>query len=74
MRLFWRSGNGTKLSDMKFVRWEGAATKIPEKIKSVGFVSGARLRHEHKMSAATNIFFFAKNEWPEKARNVLCNV
>jgi hypothetical protein len=54
--------------------WEGAATKTPEKIKSVGFVSGARLCHEHKMSATTNSFSFAKNEWPEKARNVLYNV
>jgi hypothetical protein len=42
--------------------WKGAATKIPEKIKSVGFVSGARQCHEHKMSATTNKFFFAKKE------------
>jgi hypothetical protein len=49
----------------------GAAAKIPEKIKSVGFVSGARLCHEHKMSATTNNFFLAKKEWPEKARNVV---
>jgi hypothetical protein len=49
---------GTKISDAKFVRWEGAATRIPEKIKSVGFVSGARLCHEHKMRATTNNFFF----------------
>jgi hypothetical protein len=41
--------------------------KIPEKIKSVGFVSGARLCHEHKMSATTNNFFFVKKEWPKKA-------
>jgi hypothetical protein len=34
--------------------------KIPEKIKSVRFVSGARLCHEHKMSATTNNFFFEK--------------
>jgi hypothetical protein len=26
------------------------------------------------MSATTNNFFFAKKEWPDKARNVLCNV
>jgi hypothetical protein len=49
--------------------WEGAATKIPEKIKSVGFVSGARQCHEHKMSATTNNLFFVKKEWPKKARN-----
>jgi hypothetical protein len=54
--------------------WEGAATKITEKIKSVGFVSEARLCHEHKMIATTNNFFFAKKEWPEKARNVLYKV
>jgi hypothetical protein len=47
--------------------WEGAAMKIPEKIKSVGFVSQARLCHEHKISANTNNVFFAKKEWPEKA-------
>jgi hypothetical protein len=41
--------------------------KIPEKIKSVGFVSAARLCHEHKMSATTN-------NVPEKARNDLFNV
>jgi hypothetical protein len=28
--------------------WDGAATKIAEKIKSVGFVSGAWLYHENK--------------------------
>jgi hypothetical protein len=39
---------------------EGAATKIPEKMKSVGFVSGARLCHEHKMSVTTNDILFAK--------------
>jgi hypothetical protein len=39
-----------------------------------GFVFGARLCHEHKMSASTNNFFFARKEWPEKARNVLYNV
>jgi hypothetical protein len=66
MRLFWRLRNGTEISYAKFVRcisnyfWEGAATKIPEKIKSVGFVSGARLCHEHKMSETTNNFFFAR--------------
>jgi hypothetical protein len=42
--------------------WEGAAKNTPEKIKSVGFVSGARLCHEHKVSATTNNFFFAKKE------------
>jgi hypothetical protein len=72
--------NGTKISDVKFVRWYlelfmgGTSTRIPKKIKSVGFVFGARLCHEHKMSATTNNFFIAKKEWPEKVRNVLYNV
>jgi hypothetical protein len=39
---------------------EGAATKITQKIKSVGFVSGARLCHDQKISATTNNFFFVK--------------
>jgi hypothetical protein len=52
-------------------RW--AATKIPEKIKSVGFISGVSIQ-QHRMSATTNNFFFARKEWPEKARNVLYNV
>jgi hypothetical protein len=53
----------------------GAATKIPEKIQSVGFVSGARQCYEHNMSGTTNNFIFAeKKEWPEKAQNMLCNV
>jgi hypothetical protein len=48
LRLFWRLRNDIKISDAKFVRCYlelflgGAATKIPEKIKSVGFVFGAR--------------------------------
>jgi hypothetical protein len=76
LRLFWRLRNGTKISDAKFVRcypelFLGGGTKIPEKIKPVGFVSGALLYHEHKMSATTDNFFFAKKEWPKKARNVL---
>jgi hypothetical protein len=54
--------------------WDGAGTKIPQKIKSVGFVSGTRLCHECKMSAATSNFFFSKNEWPEKARNDVHNL
>jgi hypothetical protein len=44
----------------------GAATKTPEKFKSVGFVSGARLCHEYKMSATTSNFFFAKKNGPRK--------
>jgi hypothetical protein len=46
--------------------WEGAATKIPKKIKSVGFVSGARLCHEHKMRATTNNFSLRKKNGPRK--------
>jgi hypothetical protein len=48
--------------------------KIPEKIKLVGFVTRTRPCHKHKMSATTDNFFFAKKEWPEKARYVLHNV
>jgi hypothetical protein len=40
----------------------GAATKIPEKMKSVRFVSGARLCHEQKMSETANNFFFEKKK------------
>jgi hypothetical protein len=42
--------------------WEWAATKVPEKIKSVGFVSRSRLCHEHKMSATKNKFLFTKKK------------
>jgi hypothetical protein len=41
---------------------------------SVRFVSAARQCHEHKMSATTNNFFFAKKEWSGKTRDVLDNV
>jgi hypothetical protein len=44
--------------------------KIPKKMKSERFVSGARLCHKHKMSATTKNFCFVKKEWPEKAQNV----
>jgi hypothetical protein len=54
--------------------WEEAAKKIPEKIKLVGFVSGARQCHKHEMRATMNNFFFVKKEWPKKAPNVLYNV
>jgi hypothetical protein len=50
--------------------YEGAAMKIPEKIKSMGYISGVRVCHEDEMRATTRNFFFAKKEWPEKARNV----
>jgi hypothetical protein len=53
--------------------WVKVAVKIPEKIKSVGFVSGARLFHEHKMSATMNNFSLPK-KWPAKAHYVLYNV
>jgi hypothetical protein len=48
------------------VSGRGEATKIPEEIKSVGFVSGARLYHEHKMSATTNTFSSRKKNGPRK--------
>jgi hypothetical protein len=44
--------------------WEGAATKIPEKIKLVGFVSRAQVCHKHKMSATTNYLW--KRNGPRK--------
>jgi hypothetical protein len=48
--------------------------KILEKIKSVSFVSKARLCHEHKTSGRTNNFFYAKIDCPEKALSILYNV
>jgi hypothetical protein len=63
--------NSKKISDAKFVSrnisGRVAVTKIPEIIKSVGFVSGAQLCHEHEMSTTINTFFIAEKEWPEKA-------
>jgi hypothetical protein len=47
--------------------WEGAATKIPEKIKSVEFVSGAWQCHEHKMSPTTDTLFAKKKKKKEMA-------
>jgi hypothetical protein len=38
--------------------WDGEAMKIPKKMKAVGFVSRARLCHEHKMNATASNFFF----------------
>lgn len=38
--------------------WEGAAKETPEKIKAVGFVTGVRQCHDHKVSATTNKLFF----------------
>jgi hypothetical protein len=52
----------------------GASMKIPEKINLVGFVSGARPCDEHKVSAATNIFYLRKKEWLDEARNILYKV
>jgi hypothetical protein len=58
--------NSKKISCAKFVSrtisGKGAATKIPEKIKSVEFVSGAQLCHEHEMSTTMNTFFIAEKE------------
>jgi hypothetical protein len=34
--------------------------KIPKKMKSVGFGSGALLCHDHNMSTTMNTFFFAR--------------
>jgi hypothetical protein len=80
VRLFWRLRNGTKISNAKSVRFylklflgEGSYEN-PREIKSVGFVSGARLCHEREMSATTNNYFFVIKEWPEKARNILYNI
>jgi hypothetical protein len=66
LRLFWRLRKGTKISDVKFVRCYlelflgGAATKIPDKIKSVGFVSGARLCHEQSWAQLLITFSLRK--------------
>jgi hypothetical protein len=46
--------------------WEGAATKIPEKIKLVGFVSGDRLCHEHKKAQLRITFFFLQKSGSRK--------
>jgi hypothetical protein len=64
MLLFWYCRNGKKVSHAKFVRcylemflaW--AATKISEKMKSVGLVSGARMYQVHKTKENTNNFSF----------------
>jgi hypothetical protein len=70
--LFWCLTDGRNVSDAKFVRcyleqfWDGAAVKIPEKIKSVGFVFGARLCHERKVSATTCNFSLRKRDDPSK--------
>jgi hypothetical protein len=75
-----RLRNGTKISDAKSVRCYlelflgGGSYENLRVNTSVGFVSGARLCHEHKMGESKNNFLFAKKEWPEKARNVLYNV
>lgn len=42
-------------------------------MRSVGFVSVARLCRMHKMRATTNNILCEK-EWPKKARNILYNV
>jgi hypothetical protein len=54
--------------------WDGADTKIPEKIVSAGFASGVRLCHERKMNATRNILFFGKKEWFDKACNVVYHI
>jgi hypothetical protein len=63
LKLFWHLRNITELQGAKFV-WsylilfpQDGSYKIPEKIKLVGFVSEDQLCHEHKMSAATHLFF-----------------
>jgi hypothetical protein len=61
--------NGAKLSDAKLVRYyycEKAPPKNPKKIKSVEFVTGAQMCHEHKVSGTTNFSLRRK-----MARNVL---
>jgi hypothetical protein len=44
-----------------------AATEVPEKIKLVGFVSGARLCHDRNMSANTKLFSF-QNSCPRESQ------
>lgn len=45
---------------------EGAATKMPKKMKSVGVICGVGLCHEHKTSESTANVFFAKENGPRK--------
>jgi hypothetical protein len=60
-----------KVTDAEFLRYYhelfvgGAASKTPKIIKSVGFLSGARLCRKHKISTGSINFFFAK-ERPRK--------
>jgi hypothetical protein len=67
--LFWRLTNGTKISDVQWVRCYfellflgGDSKKVPEKIKSVRFVSGSLLR----------ITFLCEKRMDRESPNVLC--
>jgi hypothetical protein len=46
----------------------------PWENKVGGIYSGDQLCYGLKVSATTTKFFFAKEEWPEKTRNVLYNI
>jgi hypothetical protein len=50
------------------------ATKIPEKIQLLEFISEAQLCHEHKISTTMNNTFFVKKELSKRAQKVLCNI
>jgi hypothetical protein len=52
----------------------GQLQKSPRKSSRWDFFPEPDGITEHEMSATTNNFFFAKKEWPEKARYVLSNV
>jgi hypothetical protein len=80
LRLFWRLRNGTKISNAKFARCYlelflgGSSYENLQENQVCGIFSGALLCHEHKMRATANNVFYAKKEWPDKARNVLYKV
>lgn len=48
-----------------------ASCKNPWKIKSVRFISGARMCHEHEVRAATNNFVLRKEEQPRKPKMLI---
>lgn len=64
--------SGTKIADVKFVRCcrDGPATNIPDKIKSAGIFSGARLCD--MTSATTNNFLSRKNNGLIKPKILFC--
>jgi hypothetical protein len=58
-----------KVSFMSNCFWEGPGTKIPGKIKAVGFASGTQPCHQHKMSASTYNFLLRKRTTRESPKS-----